>query len=104
MVPGSILYSGASGSNKLLRDGASICTDVQDLRTLLSFEYINIVSMKFTPEKSEILELITDSPVHIDDILKNTSVDRGALYALLFEMQIKSEIICLPGNYYVRTI
>ena len=31
-VPGSILYSGASGSNKLLRDGATICTGVEDLR------------------------------------------------------------------------
>ena len=103
-VPGSILYSGSSGSNKLLRDGACICTDVQDLRTLLSLEHVNITPMKVIPEKSEILELITDSPVHIDDIYKNTSFDRGALYALLFEMQIKSEIICLPGNYYVRTI
>jgi len=103
-VPGSILYNGASGSNKLLRDGASICTDLQDLRVLLSLEHVNIPPMKFTPEKSEILELITDSPVHIDDIFKNTSVDRGALYALLFEMQIKSELICLPGNYYVRII
>ena len=103
-VPGSILYSGASGSNKLLRDGASICTDIQDLRVLLSLEHVDISPMKSTPEKSEILEIITDSPVHIDDIFKNTSVDRGSLYALLFEMQIKSEIICLPGNYYVRTI
>ena len=103
-VPGSILYSGARGSNKLLSDGATICTGVEDLRVTLSLENVNIKPMKFTPEKSEILDLITDSPVHIDDIFKNTSVDRGALYALLFEMQIKSEIICLPGNYYVRTI
>lgn len=103
-IPGSILYSGASGSNKLLRDGAEICTDLQDLRTLLSLEYVNVSQTINIPEKSEILELITDSPVHIDEIFKKTSFDRGALYALLFEMQIKSEIICLPGNYYVRTI
>ena len=103
-IPGSILYSGASGSNKLLRDGAEICTDLQDLRTLLSLEYVNVSQAIDIPEKSEILELITDSPVHIDEIFKKTSFDRGALYALLFEMQIKSEIICLPGNYYVRTI
>jgi DNA processing protein len=103
-VPGSILYDGASGSNKLIRDGASICTDIEDLRVLLSLEHVKIKPMNFTPQKSEILDLITDSPIHIDDIFKNTSVDRGALYALLFEMQIKSEIICLPGNYYVKTI
>lgn len=103
-IPGSILYSGASGSNKLLRDGAEICTDLQDLRTLLSLDYVNVSQVIDIPEKSEILELITDSPVHIDEIFKKTSFDRGALYALLFEMQIKDEIICLPGNYYVRTI
>ena len=103
-VPGSIFYSGARGSNKLLRDGAVICTDVEDLRVTLSLENVHIKPIKFTPEKNEILDMITDSPVHIDDIFKNTSVDRGALYALLFEMQIKSEIICLPGNYYVRII
>jgi DNA processing protein len=103
-VPGSILYKGASGANKLIRDGACACTDIQDLRVFLSLEYVKINPIKFTPEKSEILDLITDSPIHIDDIFNNTSVDRGALYALLFEMQIKNEIICLPGNYYVKTI
>lgn len=104
VVPGSILYKGASGSNKLIRDGCNICTDVEDLRVLLSMEHVNIDPVNIRPEKSEIFELITDSPIHIDDIFKNTSFDRGALYALLFEMQIKSEIICLPGNYYVKTI
>ena len=104
VVPGSILYKGASGSNKLIRDGCSICTDVEDLRVLLSLGHINIEPMKIRPEKSEILDIITDSPIHIDDIFKSTSFDRGALYALLFEMQIKSEIICLPGNYYVKII
>ncbi|AGX42410.1 DNA-processing protein DprA [Clostridium saccharobutylicum] len=104
VTPGSIFYDGASGSNKLIRDGCTICTDVEDLRVLLSLEHVNIKPMNIAPEKSEILDLISDSPIHIDDIFKNMSVDRGALYALLFEMQIKNEIICLPGNYYVKTI
>lgn len=103
-IPGSIFYEGASGSNKLIRDsGAWMCTDLNDLRTFLSLNFVQN-PIKFTPEKCEILDLITDSPIHIDDIFKNSSVDRGALYALLFEMQIKNEIICLPGNYYVKTI
>ena len=103
-VPGSIFFEGARGTNKLIRDGAaSACTDINDLKAFLSLEFIEGFT-KIIPEKSEILDLITDSPIHIDDILKNSSVDKGALYALLFEMQIKNEIICLPGNYYVKTI
>lgn len=102
-VPGSIFYEGAKGTNKLIRDGASPYTDINDLKTFLSLEYIES-PVKLMPEKSDILELISDAPIHIDDILKNSTVDRGALYALLFEMQIKNEIICLPGNYYVKII
>lgn len=104
VIPGSILYKGASGSNKLMRDGGCICTDVEDLKVLLNLPHIDIEPQKIVPEKEEILDLIDDSPIHIDNIFNNSSIDRGKLYALLFEMQIKGEIICLPGNYYVRTM
>lgn len=104
VIPGSILYKGASGSNKLMRDGGCICTDIEDLKVLLNLPHIDIKSKKMVPEKEEILDLIEDSPIHIDNIFNNSTVDRGKLYALLFEMQIKGEIICLPGNYYVKTM
>lgn len=104
VIPGSILYKGASGSNKLMRDGVCICTDIEDLKVLLDLPHIDIKSKKLVPEKEEILDLIEDSPIHIDNIFNNSTVDRGKLYALLFEMQIKGEIICLPGNYYVKTM
>ena len=57
-------------------------------------------SWKFDPTISGMVATLRT----IDDIFKNTSVDKGALYALLFEMQIKNEIICLPGNYYIKTM
>lgn len=104
-VPGSIFYDGANGSNDLLNDhGVYAYSGMEYFRSLLKFNHINITPMNFTPEKSEILDILSDTPIHIDDIFKNTSVDRGALYALLFEMQMKNEIICLPGNYYMKII
>ena len=104
VVPGSILYEGAKGSNRLIKDGCDILTSVDDLSKFFQRNYVNIEPMKIRPEKREILDMITDKPIHIDDIFKNSCVDRGALYALLFEMQIKNEIICLPGNYYMKII
>lgn len=105
VVPGSIFYNGASGSNNLINKvGVDAFSTIENFRQLLSFDHVNITPMNFTPEKSDILDILSDTPVHIDDIFKNTSVDKGALYALLFEMQIKNQIICLPGNYYVKII
>ena len=39
----------------------------------------------------------------MDEILECVNVDRKVLFGLLFEMQKKNEIICLPGNYYVKS-
>ena len=65
---------------------------------------IKIRPMIKSPDKKKILKCLSNVPIHIDDIYRKTSFERGALYALLFEMQIKDEIICLPGNYYVKII
>lgn len=103
-VPGSMLYEGARGSNQLIKEGCNICLGVDDLRSILSLEHIEINPMQDENKKKNILEVINDSPIHIDEIFKKLNMDRGKLYALLFEMQIKNEILCLPGNYYVKVI
>lgn len=106
VVPGSIFYSGAQGSNEFIREkGATICSGVEDLRMILSLDHnIKIKPMIKSPNKKKILNCLSDVPMHIDDIFRRTNFERGALYSLLFEMQIKDEIICLPGNYYVKII
>lgn len=106
VVPGSMFYSGSQGSNEFIReDGVDICSSVEDFRMLLSLDHnIKIRPMIKSPDKRRILNCLTDVPMHIDDVFRKTNFERGALYALLFEMQIKDEIICLPGNYYVKII
>ena len=42
--------------------------------------------------------------MHLDDIINAVNVDRKVLFELLFEMQNRNEIICLPGNYYAKSI
>ena len=49
-----------------------------------------------------IYNIINDIPIHINDIIRITNIDIKQLYEVLFEMQIKNEILCLSGNYYVR--
>lgn len=105
VVPGSMFYEGAIGSNKLLsHDHCVCCADKNDFRFLLGLEHVNLKCMNLSAEKRELLRFINDSPIHIDKIITNTECDKGKLYALLFEMQMKGEIICLPGNYYVKAL
>lgn len=103
VVPGSILSEYCRGSNLLIRDGATPIFNAEDALKLLDINYETISKTSDFNHEDQLLEkIITDEPIHINDILLKTNIDIKRLYELLFELQFKSRIICLAGNYYVR--
>lgn len=100
-VPGSVLQSNSTGCNKLIGEGASTFAEIEDLRVFFGiYKNNNIKSSNLV--KDELLTVISREPKHLDDIIEGVKVDRGVLFGLLFEMQNRNEIICLPGNYYAK--
>ncbi|WP_291633022.1 DNA-processing protein DprA [Clostridium sp.] len=106
-VPGSIFSFESKGTNKLIKDGAFPLTCSNDIFDLMGIDIKKVKNT--TTEKSfntkiheVIYGIINDSPLHINDIIRITSIDIKQLYEVLFEMQIKNQILCLSGNYYVR--
>lgn len=111
-VPGPIFSYESKGTNKLIKEGAYPFTNLEDLFQLLKVEYeikTNEVKTienhkKLNDSQRKIYKVIGDTPIHIDDILRITNIDIKQLYGLLFELQLKKQIICLSGNYYVKTV
>ncbi|NLL30558.1 MAG: DNA-protecting protein DprA [Clostridiales bacterium] len=103
-VPGSIFQKNSAGCNKLLRDGAHILSDLEDLRSLFNLRAKEGKKTKVSSLRKSLFNIISDEPRHLDEILECVNVDRKVLFGLLFEMQKKNEIICLPGNYYVKSL
>lgn len=103
-VPGSIFNKNSEGCNKLISDGAYVMQGIEDINEV--FKIKNKISSKEykNPIIKELMRKISNEPIHLDDILKIVNVDRKVLFELLFEMQNRNEIICLPGNYYAKTI
>ncbi len=106
VVPGSIFSSESKGTNKLIKDGAYVYTDIEDVLNLLNISRVSIDNKNITTVKGKleerIYQVIDDNPIHIDKIIKLVDVDINRLYKLLFELQVKEEILCLSGNFYVR--
>jgi DNA processing protein len=50
----------------------------------------------------KVYSVLTDIPMHLDDIIKITNIDITLLYELLLEMQLEDSIKCIAGNYYVK--
>jgi len=105
-VPGSIFSYESKGANKLIKDGAFPLTCTNDIFNLIGIEMKNEKKPTVRSFNSKIhkgiYSIINDSPLHINDIIRITNIDIKQLYEVLFEMQIKNEILCLSGNYYVR--
>jgi len=103
-VPGSIFSEQSKGCNKIIKDGAYPLTSIEDIFELLKTNYIHSGNNSYilNPGEKKIQELINDSPMHIDDIIKIANIDIKQLYEVLFELQLKNEIMCLSGNYYVK--
>ncbi|WP_234121198.1 DNA-processing protein DprA [Clostridium hydrogenum] len=108
-VPGSIFSQMSLGTNMLIKEGAHPITKGSDIFSILGLQINEEKELNSktrckvcgTIEKN-LYSLITDIPIHIDDIKRLTNIDIKELYELLFEMQLKNEILCLSGNYYVR--
>jgi len=104
-VPGSIFSDMSSGANKLIRDGANIYTDLADLNICLSLNF-GIAdysgSMVLTELQSRIFDVLSEKPMHIDEIINVTHIDIKQIYELLFELQLDNRILCLTGNYYIK--
>lgn len=108
-LPGSIFSEQSKGSNKLIKDGAFPFTSLEDVYDLLNLKFAPtydnaLISSSFSSEEDKIIRVLTDNPIHLDEIIKLTKVDIKHLYEVLFELQLKEEILCLAGNYYVRNI
>lgn len=101
-IPGSVINSGSKGCNQLIRDGAEPFTEIEDLYTFLNEIKKDEEKKIKSTMKEALYQIIGAEPIHLDKIIKNANVDRIALFELLFEMQNKNEIICLPGNYYAK--
>ena len=105
-VPGSIFSEESKGTNKLIKDGAFPLTASNDIFNLMGIEMRNekeAVVKCFNSEINKgIYNIINDIPLHINELIRITNIDIKQLYEVLFEMQIKNEILCLSGNYYVR--
>ena len=111
-VPGSPLDPRCEGTNKLIKDGASILTHVDDvleslraapgLRHDMFLEPASPQSAGEVPiddsDRSNILALLSPSPVEIDDLIRESGLDTDRVIAVLLELEIAGRMNRVAGN------
>ncbi|HVZ13707.1 MAG TPA: DNA-processing protein DprA [Bauldia sp.] len=111
-VPGSPLDPRAGGTNRLIRDGATIVTSVEeivaDLMPMLGREPppqdqarepgAPIATDATDDERSRVIEALGPTPVEIDEIIRFTSARAAAVRLVLIELDLAGRIEHHPGG------
>jgi len=114
-LPGRVDQLTSDGCHDLIRDGATLIRNADDVLTSLG----PLVSPVETQEggetvhsprelslndrEREILNLVTTDPQHIDEILRATDIETGRVLSTLTVLEMKRMIRRLPGGSLVRS-
>ncbi|MFD0698397.1 DNA-processing protein DprA [Paenibacillus sp. GCM10027628] len=110
-VPGPIDSNQSSGVHKLLKQGAKLVTNVEDIIEDYHFmlEPVDRSSLQkpsrvieLSVEEREIMAIMSNEPISIDTILESSQFTFGHLHAVLLSLLLKKAIKQLPGSTYMR--
>ncbi|HSK70371.1 MAG TPA: DNA-processing protein DprA [Pyrinomonadaceae bacterium] len=123
-VPGNITSRTSIGTNYLIKSGAKLVQQWQDVVSELPSEISSAIlppkiekSEKSESEQQELIPanlnenerkiwrlLSPDEPAHIDILLEQSSLSFGDLNKVLFDLEMNDLIRVLPGKNYARKI
>jgi DNA processing protein len=110
-VPGSVHSFKSKGCHFLIKQGAKLVENADDVLDELGMNYTYAAKRDSYTEptlppmednEKKVYDLIGDYPVHIDEIVREGNIDPGAASAVLMRMELKGIVRQLPGKLFVR--
>jgi DNA processing protein len=110
-VPGSIFNEQSRGCHALIKDGASLVRNWQDVIAELPQRLSNAFSKKASEksgehltenEKSIIALLSFEQPSHVDQIAEKAGIRPQELLGTLVNLELKNYITQIPGKNFLR--
>lgn len=114
-VPGAANSANSKGTNKLIKEGAKLVENADDVIDELN---IDECFLKSKTEESQLLEkpagincsddakrlfqFLSTEPIHIDVLVKNSRLTAGSVYKNLLELQLKGLVREIEGKRFVR--
>lgn len=113
-VPGSIRSKTSRGAHSLLKQGAKLVENADDvIEELPHFLMENInrkntgkrdvakVACSLEPDEELVFTALESYPMHIDSIVRKTGMDAGKLSGILLQLELKGVVHQSPGKYFL---
>jgi|UniRef100_A0A7C3UU68 DNA processing protein len=103
-IPGPITSKRSEGTNRLIKDGATMVTSPAEI-----LENLKIIPSKkegrkleLSAEEEKVLALISEAPLYVDEIVERLEKPVSEVLIQLFHLEIMGIVKQLPGNRYIR--
>jgi DNA processing protein len=109
-VPGSVTSFKSMGTHRLIKEGAKLVENVNDI-----IEELNVGSAEppsrqterlatpLTPEEEIILNELGPYPIHIDELVRQVSLSVGKVSSLLLQLELKGLVAQSPGKCFAKS-
>jgi len=109
-VPGSVKSKTSSGSNRLIKEGAQVVTEANDILQMLwpklPSEKQQLSDSEFIKgldnNQHKVYQLLDAEPHHIDEIGRKCNLTPMEVSAILLDLELLGGVQALPGRYYIR--
>jgi DNA processing protein len=105
-VPGNIVSRASVGCNRIIQDGAKMVLHVRDV-----LEELNLTMIEQHAEvravlpvdgtEAQLLELISDDPLHVDEICQQSQIPVHQVSSTLAMMELKGMVRQVSGMHYI---
>ncbi len=114
VVPGQIDSAASEGCHDLIRDGATLVRNADDILSAIGplvqpvaitpkEEIHSPRELLLNEQEREVLNLITLEAQHLDQILRSATLDAPRVLSTLTVLEMKRFVRRLPGGYLVRS-
>jgi DNA processing protein len=103
-VPGSVFREEYKGANALIKQGAKLVENINDILTTSfpGYEPEQKEPVNITPEEEMVFSHIGLEKVHIDEIIEKSGMKAKQVMAMLTRLEMKEIIREVPGGFYIR--
>jgi DNA processing protein len=119
-VPGNVTQEMSFAPNQLIKQGAKLVTDAEDVieelptpvraalvqPEVVESEQRNLLAADgLTPIEKKLYQLLSaEGPRHIDDLVETTGLNSSEVLATLFDLEMKGIIRQLPGKQFAKVL
>jgi DNA processing protein len=111
-VPGSIQSFKSMGTHTLIKEGAKLVENVQDIVVELGHFLqddapprregaAGAPRHRLTAAEAAVVAALTAYPIHIDDLVRRLAMEPGNLSGILLQLELKGLVTQLPGTLFV---